>query len=86
MRVSEFSLFIALNAIYFFHLIVIENTQVLNDQFSNLFGENILVKFVSVLLFSIKVVKPIGKYPHINESYAYLLLIFALIILFFVIF
>ena len=44
---------------------------------SKLFGEKRLVKSVKVLPLRIKSINPIQKYPHITESYACILKIFA---------
>ena len=41
------------------------------------FGEKRLVKSVKFLSLSIKSINPIQKYPHITESYACILKIFA---------
>ena len=44
---------------------------------SKLFGEKRLVMFAKVLPLSIKSINAIQKYPHITESYACILKIFA---------
>ena len=49
--------------------------------FLKLLGEKGLVKFVKVFLTSIKSINPKQKYPHINESYAFILQIFVFIFL-----
>ena len=36
-----------------------------------------LIKYVNVLPLSIKLINPVQKYPHITESYACILKIFA---------
>ena len=49
--------------------------------FLKLFGEKRLVKSVKLLPLSIKSINPIQKYPHITESYACSLKIFAIMCL-----
>ena len=49
--------------------------------FLKLFGEKILVKSVKLLALNIKLIYPIQKYPHITESYACFLKIFAIMFL-----
>ena len=46
-----------------------------------LFGEKRLVNSVKLLPLSIKSINPIQKYPHITESYDYILKIFAIMFL-----
>ena len=49
--------------------------------FLKLFGKKRFVKSVRVLPASIKLTNPIQKYPHIIESYAYILEIFVFMFL-----
>ena len=46
-----------------------------------LFGEKRLVKSVELLPLNIELINPIEKYPHITESYACILKIFAIMLL-----
>ena len=54
--------------------------------FFKLFGEKRLVKFVKLLSVNIKLINPMQKYPHITESYACILKIFAIMFLLLIIF
>ena len=47
--------------------------------FLKLFGEKRFLNSVKVFPASIKSIKPIQKYPHIIESYAYILKIFVVL-------
>ena len=47
--------------------------------FLKLFGEKRFLNSVKVFPASIKSIKPIQKYPHIIESYAYILKIFVIV-------
>ena len=82
-RVFKFSIFTTTNTIQYLNRFRVywKCFSIILSLFSYSLGENKLIYSNKLLLFNIKSINPVKKYPHITESYACILKIFVVIFL-----
>ena len=67
---------------FYTYVLFIKYFKIIPSFFSKLFGEKRLVYSANVFPLNIKSINPMEKYQHITESYACILKMFVLILLF----
>ena len=67
---------------FYTYALLIKYFKIMSSFLSKLFGKKRFVYSIKVFPLNIKSINPIQKYPHITESYAYILKMFVLMFLF----